>query len=77
VHFETSSTTHSYFRGLIREGDVMMLGPSEHGQFYKSKVMSIRRNRVPCRHIKAGQSATLALTGVEKAYIRRVSMFDF
>ena len=64
-----------HYRGLIREGDVMMLGPCENGQFRESKVMSIRRNRVPCRHIKAGQSATLALAGVEKTFIRRVSVF--
>ena len=54
----------------------MMLGPGEHGQFYDGKVMSIRRNRVSCRHIKAGQSATLALSGVEKTFIRRVSKFS-
>lgn len=55
----------------------MMLGPSENGEFYGCKVISIRRNRVPCRHIKAGQSATLALSGVEKTFIRRVSMRAF
>lgn len=52
----------------------MMLGPSEHGEFCGCKVVSIRRNRVPCRHIKAGQSGTLALSGVEKPFIRRVSI---
>ena len=53
----------------------MLLGPCENGQFHESKVMSIRRNRVPCRHIKAGQSATFALSGVDKTFIRRVSVF--
>ena len=55
----------------------MMLGPSEHGEFYGCKAVSIRRNRVPCRHIKAGQSATIALSGVEKALTRRVSINSF
>lgn len=55
----------------------MMLGPSGTGEYNQSKVMSIRRNRAPCRLIKAGQSATLALSGVDKAFIRRVSKKEF
>lgn len=75
LHNIILSDTHiqSLFRGLIREGDIMMIGPSEHGEFHKSTVTSIRRNRAPCRLIKAGQSATLALSGVDKTYIHRVS----
>ena len=67
----------SFLRGLIREGDIMMLGPSERGDFTKTRVVSIRRNRVPCHYIKAGQSATLALSYVEKMSIRRVSWASF
>jgi len=60
---------------MIREGDSIKVGPVENdgkAMFIDTVVSSIHRNRAPCRVVKAGQTATLALEGVEKSYLRKV-----
>ena len=47
--------------GVIRSGDKMSVGPFEDGHFEQVAVTSVHRNRVPCRVVRAGESATLAL----------------
>ena len=61
------------FRGVIREGDSLLVGPIEAGTFSNSQITSIHRYRSPCRLIKAGQAATVAIKGVERPAIRKVS----
>ncbi|XP_067681273.1 GTP-binding protein 2-like [Haliotis asinina] len=58
-------------RGSIREGDMVLLGPSENGEFREVKVRTVHRNRLPCRLIQAGQTATVALQDVEKEQLRK------
>ncbi|CAL1531257.1 unnamed protein product [Lymnaea stagnalis] len=58
-------------RGSIREGDRLMLGPSDDGNFKEVKVKTVHRNRLPCRLIQAGQAACVALTDVEREELRK------
>ncbi|XP_041351929.1 GTP-binding protein 2-like [Gigantopelta aegis] len=58
-------------RGSIREGDKVMLGPYENGLFRLVKVKTVQRNRLPCRLIQAGQTATVALLDVEREELRK------
>lgn len=46
----------------MRENDEMLVGPNDDGSFTKVKVTSVHRNRVPCRCVRAGQAAALALS---------------
>ncbi|XP_064477141.1 GTP-binding protein 2-like isoform X2 [Ornithodoros turicata] len=48
-------------RGVLREDDNLLAGPAHDGAFYPIRVLSVQRNRVPCRLVRAGESATLAL----------------
>ena len=60
-------------RGVVREGDPVQVGPQEDGGFVETTVATIRRNRAPCRMVRAGQTATLTLTHIERADIRKAS----
>ena len=60
-------------RGVIREGDKVLVGPRNDCLFSEAKVTSIHRFRSPCWMVKAMQSATLALREVERADIRKVT----
>ena len=48
-------------RGIITEGMRLQVGPFEDGSFRVVTVTSIKRNRAPCRLVRATQSAALAL----------------
>ncbi|KAM3955267.1 LOW QUALITY PROTEIN: GTP-binding protein 2 [Aphomia sociella] len=48
-------------RGQIFEGDNLMIGPMENGEFVQTTVRSIYRNRVPCGSVRAGHCASLGL----------------
>lgn len=48
--------------GVVRTGDELAVGPFENGSFQIVTVKSVHRNKVPCRLVRAGESATLALT---------------
>lgn len=60
-------------RGTIKEGDRVLVGPSDSGEFMGVTVQSIQRNRLPCRVATAGQAATLALGHQTQFNIRRVN----
>ncbi len=62
-------------RGVVREGDSVLVGPREDGRLCEERVTTIRRNRTPCRMVRAGQAATITLThqAVEKIDMRKVS----
>lgn len=59
-------------RGSIREGEKLLLGPSEDGTFQEVKVRTVHRNRLPCRLIQAGQAASVALLDLEREQLRKV-----
>ncbi|XP_048002795.1 GTP-binding protein 2-like [Leguminivora glycinivorella] len=50
-------------RGTLYEGDNLIIGPLDTGEFVPISVKSIYRNRVPCGCVRAGQSASLGLAG--------------
>ncbi|GAB1607488.1 GTP-binding protein 2-like [Argonauta hians] len=58
-------------RGSIRESDSLMLGPMSDGEFHHVTVKTVHRNRLPCRIIQAGQSATVALFNIERESLRK------
>ncbi len=59
-------------RGIIREGDPVIVGPREDGTFTETAIATIRRNRTPCRIVRAGEAVTVTLANVERADIRKV-----
>ncbi|XP_072947077.1 GTP-binding protein 2-like [Epargyreus clarus] len=48
-------------RGQLYEGDDLIIGPLDTGEFVQTTVATIHRNRVRCAAVSAGQSASLAL----------------
>lgn len=58
-------------RGVLREDDRLLAGPAHDGTFHPVRVLSVQRNRVPCRLVRAGESATLALAPSAGAVLRR------
>jgi len=48
-------------KGIVTEGARLSLGPLEDGSFTTVRVSTIHRNRRPCRLVRAGQAAALAL----------------
>uniref|UniRef100_A0A3B3UXH1 GTP binding protein 2 n=1 Tax=Poecilia latipinna TaxID=48699 RepID=A0A3B3UXH1_9TELE len=59
------------YSGICREGDHLVVGPTELGQFHKLTVGSIQRNRSACRVLRAGQAATLALGNFDRSLLRK------
>lgn len=58
-------------RGSIREGEKLLLGPTDSGVFKEVKVRTVHRHRLPCRLIQAGQAASVALLDVEREQLRK------
>lgn len=58
--------------GICREGDHLVVGPTDSGQFHKLTIGSIQRNRSACRVLRAGQAATLALGNFDRSLLRKV-----
>lgn len=48
-------------KGIVTEGSKVQIGPMKDGSFENVTVKSIHRNRVPCRMVRAGQSAAICL----------------
>uniref|UniRef100_A0A3Q4B6X0 Tr-type G domain-containing protein n=1 Tax=Mola mola TaxID=94237 RepID=A0A3Q4B6X0_MOLML len=59
------------YSGICREGDHLVVGPTNCGQFHKLTVGSIQRNRSACRVLRAGQAATLALGNFDRSLLRK------
>lgn len=57
--------------GICREGDDLVVGPTDSGQFHKLTIGSIQRNRSACRVLRAGQAATLALGNFDRSLLRK------
>ncbi|KAK2145176.1 hypothetical protein LSH36_697g03132 [Paralvinella palmiformis] len=58
-------------RGSIKEGDQLLLGPDGHGCFHPIKVLSLQRNRLPCRMATAGQTACISLGNLDLCPLRK------
>ncbi|KAJ2942342.1 hypothetical protein O0L34_g15892 [Tuta absoluta] len=48
-------------RGQLYEGDDLIIGPLENGEFVGVRVASVYRNRAPHRAVRAGHAASLGL----------------
>ncbi|TWW59152.1 GTP-binding protein 2b [Takifugu flavidus] len=59
------------YSGTCREGDRLVVGPTDQGRFLRLKVGSIQRNRSACRVLRAGQAATLALGNFDRSLLRK------
>uniref|UniRef100_A0A3B4FH97 GTP-binding protein 2 n=1 Tax=Pundamilia nyererei TaxID=303518 RepID=A0A3B4FH97_9CICH len=59
------------YSGICREGDHLVVGPTDSGQFHQLTVGSIQRNRSACRVLRAGQAATLALGNFDRSLLRK------
>lgn len=58
-------------RGTIKEGDKLMIGPSDDGTFCPVTVATIHRNRLPCRIATVGQTACVSFSAESDATVRR------
>lgn len=47
--------------GIIREGDDMLLGPDDDGNFCPVSIVSLQRHKIPCNFARAGQKCTMAI----------------
>ncbi|KAJ8250824.1 hypothetical protein COCON_G00227460 [Conger conger] len=59
------------YSGICREGDRLVVGPTDEGRFMGLKVSSMQRNRSACRVLRAGQAATLALGNFNRSLLRK------
>lgn len=59
-------------KGMVHEGDPVIVGPREDGTFTKTAIATLRRNRTPCRVARAGEAVTVTLTTVDRADLRKV-----
>ncbi|MGH0158740.1 UNVERIFIED_CONTAM: hypothetical protein FKN15_036504 [Acipenser sinensis] len=59
------------YSGICREGERLVVGPTDDGNFLELKVCSIQRNRSGCRVLRAGQAATLALGNFDRSLLRK------
>jgi GTPase len=63
-------------KGTVQEHEKLLLGPfGENGQFLPVEVQTVQRYRVPCRLVRAGQSAALSIGNKHefKEKIRKVN----
>lgn len=59
------------YSGICREGEQLVVGPTDDGKFQELTVCSIQRNRSGCRVLRAGQAATLALGDFDRSLLRK------
>lgn len=52
-------------KGSIQEHEKLLLGPMEFGEFIPVEVQTIQRYRVPCRIVRAGQTAAVSIGNPE------------
>uniref|UniRef100_A0A6G1SHF0 GTP-binding protein 2 n=1 Tax=Aceria tosichella TaxID=561515 RepID=A0A6G1SHF0_9ACAR len=56
--------------GIIREGDEMLLGPDDAGNFSNVSIVSLQRHKIPCNLARAGQKCTMAIVA-DKIKVRK------
>ncbi|XP_060943750.1 GTP-binding protein 2-like [Limanda limanda] len=59
------------YSGICREGDHLIVGPGDSGQFQDLTIKSIQRNHSGCLNIWPGQAATLALADFDRSFLRK------
>ncbi|XP_056126144.1 GTP-binding protein 2 [Rhinichthys klamathensis goyatoka] len=59
------------YSGICREGEQLVVGPTDDGEFRELTVLSIQRNRSGCRVLRAGQAATLAIGDFDRSFLRK------
>jgi small GTP-binding protein len=57
--------------GTVTEGQTLLLGPNDEGQFQPVSIKSIQTKRVPVRELSAGGSGGFAIKKIKRAEIRR------
>lgn len=57
--------------GTIREGDEMLLGPDDRGNFSTVTIVSLQRHKIPCNFVRAGQKCTLAISTSSNIKLRK------
>lgn len=57
--------------GTIREGDEMLLGPDDRGNFSNVVIVSLQRHKIPCNYARAGQKCTMAISTSSGIKVRR------
>lgn len=64
-------------KGSIQEHEKLLLGPMEFGEFMPVEVQTIQRYRVPCRIVRAGQTAAVSIGSPENIgeKLRKVDTF--
>lgn len=62
-------------KGTIQEQEKLLLGPFELGEFLPVEIQTAQRYKVPCRIVRAGQSAALSIGNPESVVekIRKVN----
>jgi len=53
--------------GIINENDQLKVGPDSDGCFHRVIVESVQRNKQPCRLVRAGQAASIAVSLINDA----------
>lgn len=48
-------------KGTVQEQEKLLLGPFEYGDFIPVEIQTAQRYKVPCRIVRAGQSAALSI----------------
>jgi GTPase len=48
-------------KGSVQEREQLLLGPFDRGEFVHVEVQTVQRYKVPCRIVRAGQSAALSI----------------
>lgn len=61
----------SILKGAIVEDSSLYIGPLQDGSWRQVRVRSIHVNRVPVSRAKAGEEATLALSGIEEEEVEK------
>lgn len=57
--------------GTVREGDEMLLGPNDLGEFSNVAIVSLQRHKIPCNFARAGQKCTMAIRTHTNTKVRK------
>lgn len=60
--------------GVINSGETLFLGPDTNGHFVPCVVKSIHRKKIAVAQTTAGQSSSMALKKIKRAFIRKGMM---
>eukprot|EP00727_Mastigamoeba_balamuthi_P014806 m51a1_g9951 putative gtp-binding protein 1 (666) ;mRNA; f:25239-27850 len=58
-------------RGELNLDDPVLLGPDPTGAFFPVQLKSIHTKRIPVKHARAGQSASVAIKKIKRSQIRK------